>query len=80
MDLMQLFSEHRIRLNMPVSEECVVRIVQLLLVDWKFCCQSTDHQKLVFNRHDETALLSNNGDVAVRTDSGQYDMPATILD
>ena len=61
----ELLGKHRIMTDVELTEDCVKRIVQLLLVDWKFAGQSTDRKGLVFGRHDEVAFLSLDGDVTV---------------
>ena len=65
MNAKELFGEHRIMTDVELTNDCVKRVVQLLLVDWKFAGQSTDLKGLIFSRHDEVAFLSRAGDVTV---------------
>lgn len=66
MKAVELFGKHRIMVDVELAEDCVKRVVQLLLVDWKFAGQSTDQKGFVFSRHDEVAFLyHDSGDVTV---------------
>ena len=81
MKAIDLFGKYRIEVDFEITENCVKRVAQLLIVGWKFTGQSTipTHKELTFQRNDEVASLSCDGDISVDVIQ-PYETIETMLD